>query len=182
MENLFGQDNWLYERTDDNKARFVLGEKGDNPLICVGVNPSTATPEKLDPTLRLVKGWANRLGYDGWIMLNLYPQRATNPNDLHVEYYNADIYFENLKQIESVLLGNMGGTVWAAWGTLIGKRAYLPDALIYLNELFKGFGCKVISIGKLSNAGHPHHPLYLPANSDVAPFDIDAYLKKLNNS
>ena len=42
---------WIYINTDDNKYRFVLGTKGEHPLICLGVNPSTATPQKLDTTL-----------------------------------------------------------------------------------------------------------------------------------
>lgn len=74
--------SWIYETNSDNSARYILGERGENPLVCIGVNPSTAEPDKLDPTLRSVKAWAKRLGFDGWIMLNLYPQRATNPNDL----------------------------------------------------------------------------------------------------
>ena len=181
MEDLFGQNNWLYENTDDNKARFVLGEKGENPLICVGVNPSTAEPNKLDRTLRLVKGWSKRLGYDGWIMLNLYPQRATNPNDLH-EGYRPALIEDNLRCWDNFLRRNAGADVWAAWGTLIEKRHYLKGWLENLDGMVSFYECRWITIGKLSQAGHPHHPLYLPANSEVAPFDIDAYLEKLNNS
>ena len=172
-------DNWIYERTDDNKARFVLGEKGENPLICVGVNPSTAEPNKLDPTLRLVKGWANRLGYDGWIMLNLYPQRATNPNDLH-EGCRIPLMEQNLRHWNIIFHKYNWVTVWAAWGTLIEKRCYLKGWLEnYANIVDE---CRWITIGKLSNAGHPHHPLYLPRTSEVAPFNINAYLEKLNNN
>lgn len=76
---------WIYKKTTDNSSRFVLGEPGSNSLVCVGVNPSTATPEKLDNTLRTVKKLSAVHGFDGWIMLNLYPQRATNPNDMHAE-------------------------------------------------------------------------------------------------
>lgn len=35
---------WIYKNTSDNKSRFVLGTKGDKPLICFGINPSTAEP------------------------------------------------------------------------------------------------------------------------------------------
>lgn len=42
-------DNWLYERNRDNSARFILGESGKKALVCVGINPSTAEPNNLDP-------------------------------------------------------------------------------------------------------------------------------------
>lgn len=179
MKNLFGENNWLYENNADNSARFVLGEKGNNPLICIGVNPSTAEPGKLDPTLRNVKAWSKRLGYDGWIMLNLYPQRATNPNDLH-EGYNCPMVEDNLNCWYKTLRQNKGAVIWAAWGTLIEKRFYLSGWLENLAKAAEFHNCKWITIGKLSNAGHPHHPLYLSAKSEPKPFDIDNYLKKLN--
>ena len=48
------ETRWLYERTIDNAARFVLGTIGANPLICFGINPSTAEPGNLDPTVNYV--------------------------------------------------------------------------------------------------------------------------------
>ena len=44
---------WIYERTADNAARSVLGTVGARPLVCVGVNPSTAAPG--DPDLTVSK-------------------------------------------------------------------------------------------------------------------------------
>lgn len=43
-------EQWLYEHNDDNSARYVLGTVGENPLVCFGVNPSTAEPNALDAT------------------------------------------------------------------------------------------------------------------------------------
>ena len=63
--------SWIYERNHDNSARYVLGEAGHNPLICIGVNPSTAEPNNLDPTLRSVKRFAEFHNFDGWLMFNL---------------------------------------------------------------------------------------------------------------
>lgn len=48
---------WLYENSEDNSARFVLGQVF-NPtgktLLCFGINPSTACPENLDNTIRKI--------------------------------------------------------------------------------------------------------------------------------
>ena len=66
--------------TPTTPYRYVLGRVGRRPLVCIGINPSTAQPGALDPTLKSVERLANANGFDSWIMFNVYPQRATNPN------------------------------------------------------------------------------------------------------
>ncbi len=177
MQDLFGE-NWWYETSHDNSARYVLGERGPNPLICMGVNPSTAEPGKLDNTLRNVKAWSKRLGFDGWMMLNLYPQRATKPNDLHAESQSY-IFRANLRWIDRYLGCSYihQRTIWAAWGTLIGKRRYLCESLKCIATGYHSKH-KWISVGKLSQAGHPHHPLYLSKKAKAQEFDIKKYLQE----
>jgi len=75
---------WIYEQSTDNSARFVLGTVGENPLVCVGVNPSTAAPGTPDLTVSKVMGFASRNGFDSWVMLNLYPQRSADPKGMHL--------------------------------------------------------------------------------------------------
>lgn len=64
---------WKYHQSSDKSARYVLGTKGENTLLCFGVNPSTASPSDLDPTLKCVSRIAESNGYDSYIMCNLYP-------------------------------------------------------------------------------------------------------------
>ncbi len=45
---MYDCEKWIYEHSEDNAYRYILGTQGNNPLICFGVNPSTACPEKLD--------------------------------------------------------------------------------------------------------------------------------------
>ena len=170
---------WIYRTNEDNSARFVLGEQGESPLVCMGINPSTAEPNKLDPTLRLVKTWSKRLGFDGWIMLNIYPQRATNPNDLHKEFDN-NLHEANKLWIYQYLEDQrpLGYTIWAAWGVSITKRRYLSDCLrTIVNDMTVTQNW--INIGKKNKDGHPHHPLYLSRKSRVDSFDINQYLISL---
>jgi hypothetical protein len=74
--------NWIYEINDDNTCRFVLGTKGEKTLVCFGINPSTAEPGILDNTMKSVDRISKANGYDSWVMLNIYPQRAMNLNDI----------------------------------------------------------------------------------------------------
>jgi hypothetical protein len=74
MGNAVADDQWIYERSADGSARFVLGTVGVNPLVCFGINPSTAVPNAPDGTVARVSKFA----VDSWTMLNVYPQIATD--------------------------------------------------------------------------------------------------------
>ena len=36
---------WLYVPNFYSEYRYILGTRGEKPLICVGINPSTAAPD-----------------------------------------------------------------------------------------------------------------------------------------
>ncbi len=165
---------WIYKNTSDNKARFVLGEKGNNPLVCFGVNSSTAEPEALDPTLTRVRNQSVANNFDGWIMLNLYPQRATNPKDMH-QKRNKDIHTKNLYWINKIFLKHPNATVWAAWGGIINQRNYLKHCLKEIIPLVPS-STKWVRRGDLVGGKHPHHPLYLRNDLSFVSFDISQYL------
>ena len=38
---------WLYVPPYYTEYRYILGTRGENPLICIGINPSTAQPGDL---------------------------------------------------------------------------------------------------------------------------------------
>ena len=73
---------WLYVPNLYSEYRYILGTRGKNPLICIGINPSTAAPDALDPTLQSVERIAHSNGYDSFLMFNVYAQRATSPDDM----------------------------------------------------------------------------------------------------
>lgn len=153
---------WLYEKNEDNSARFVLGQIF-NPmgrtLLCFGINPSTACPEFLDNTIRKVINIGKHNGYENWIMLNVYPQRATNPNDMHLER-DENLAKTNLKHIKNIAEKYANCDVWLAYGNLISKRKYLRVCLDEIISLLKGEQGKQIKIIKLTKANNPVHPLY----------------------
>ena len=78
----YDTSRWLYVPDFYSEYRYILGTKGENPLICIGINPSTAAPDDLDNTLKSVERIALNNGFDSFIMFNVYAQRATNPDDM----------------------------------------------------------------------------------------------------
>ena len=78
----YDAEKWLYVPDFYTEYRYILGTRGKKPLICIGINPSTAAPDALDNTLKSVSRIAGGNGYDSWIMFNVYAQRATRPEDM----------------------------------------------------------------------------------------------------
>ena len=169
-------EKWLFVPNTYDEYRYILGTRGKNPLICCGINPSTAAPENLDNTLKSAERIALHNGYDSFIMLNIYAQRATNPDDME-QKFNPLLHEENLKAFSYALTLCEGDapTVWAAWGTIIEKRPFLQNCLRDFIEIGKEQHVHWVSAGKVSKKGHPHHPLYLRKDSGLDEFDMAAY-------
>lgn len=55
--------------------RFTLGKSGQRKLLTIGLNPPAATRVKSDPTVARVEKVAQQNGFDGFVMLYLYPIR-----------------------------------------------------------------------------------------------------------
>lgn len=169
---------WLYVPNAYGEYRYVLGTRGSRPLICVGINPSTAAPDRLDNTLKSVERIALGNGYDSFLMFNVYAQRATDPNAME-QSCNLELHRENLRALEYLLSLNPQPAVWAAWGAIIEKRRYLARCLLDEIALGRRFGARWFTAGPISKKGHPHHPLYLPNSAPLAPFDPERYCREI---
>ena len=148
----------------DDTERFILGESGANPIICFGINPSTANDIKYDPTILKIRKIASENNCDSWVMLNLYPQRATNPNDMHKKADN-DLKIKNYKVIRSVFNTYPNALTLASWGNAIEKRKYLKDCLKEILAIAPDR--KWVCRGKLTVKGNPRHQLYVPDNTKL---------------
>ena len=172
---------WLYVPNRYSEYRYILGTRGQKPLICMGINPSTAAPDALDPTLRSVQRIAASNGYDSFLMFNVYAQRATRPEDMDLAC-NQALHRENMAAFRYVL-GQVGEgfapAIWAAWGTIIKKRPYLRDCVREMAAIGTEYGAQWLCAGKRSKKGHPHHPLYLRKDEKVRDFDVEEYLDSL---
>ena len=177
----YDSQKWLYVPDFYTEYRYILGTRGQNPLICIGVNPSTAAPDDLDNTLKSVSRIAEGNGFDSWIMFNVYAQRATRPEDMDREL-NPELHRANMAAFEYILQNVTQGlrpAVWAAWGTIIEKRPYLPGCVRDMVALGRRYDARWLCAGKRSAKGHPHHPLYLRKDERTVEFDVEQYLEGL---
>lgn len=167
-------DRWLYVPNFYSEYRYILGTRGKKPLICIGINPSTAEPDHLDNTLKSVQRIALAGGYDSFLMFNVYAQRATDPDAME-RTCNPLLHRENMAAFDYVLSLSGSPAVWAAWGAIIEKRSYLLDCLRDMIAIGERRGARWFSAGPISKKGHPHHPLYLRKDAPLEPFDIEGY-------
>jgi hypothetical protein len=124
---------------------------GKGYAMFIGLNPSTADETQDDPTIRRCMAFAQGWGYDGLCMTNLFAFRATDPAVMLAEA--SPVGKENDQHL--IELAKHAGIVVAAWGAHGGHqgRASAIQALVPgLHYL------------RLTKAGHPGHPLYLPGN------------------
>ncbi len=171
-------EKWLYAPNFYSEYRYILGTRGQNPLICIGINPSTAKPDDLDNTLKSVERIALGNGFDSFIMFNVYAQRATDPDAME-KTCNLTLHRENLQAFRYILSLSKAPAIWAAWGAVIEKRRYLPECVRDLLEAGREYGAQWYCAGKITKAGHPHHPLYLRKDEKLKSFDVEGYLENL---
>ena len=169
---------WLYVPHTYGEYRYVLGTRGQKPLICMGINPSTAAPDALDNTLKSVERIALHNGFDSFLMFNVYAQRATDPNAME-QCCNGALHRENLAALRYLLSLSPEPCVWAAWGAIIEKRPYLRECLVDEICLSREFHASWFTAGPISKKGHPHHPLYLRKDAALDPFDPERYCREI---
>lgn len=129
--------------------------------LFVMLNPSTADAATDDPTLRRCAGFARTAECGGLVVLNLYALRFTDPAVLAghpdpVGPLNDHIITQHART---------GGLVIAAWGAhpIADHRAPAVTRLLHRAEL------DLWCLGT-TQRGAPRHPLYVPADTALAPY------------
>lgn len=124
----------------------MLGRKGNNPIIVIGIHQSIATPNSLDMTMKNVDKISLNNGFGSFVMLNIYPKRSTNPKELDFVLNNR-LHKENLKAYRRTLsFVGKNLKVWAACGRNIGTRNYLEKCLLDLFNISKEFNVKRLKL------------------------------------
>ena len=156
----------------DNISRYALGEINDkNILYCFGLNPSSATSTEDDPTIINVRKLAEYNNFNSWIMLNLYPQRSNNPNE--VDKFNRTLFERNINEVVNIIQCN--STIWVAWGNNIKLSPFYTCFLELFGKINEKKGIIYKQLGNLTEEGHPRHPLYQSTTQYFNTFDFENY-------
>jgi hypothetical protein len=126
----------------------------------VGLNPSTADDEHLDPTVTRCRNYAQAWGYGAFCMTNLFALRATDPRVMKSHESPEG-------EMNDYWLGSIArqaGLIVCCWGVHGTHRNRAADVLALLG------GCKLHLLSK-TKGGHPGHPLYLSANRKPVEFN-----------
>ncbi len=145
--------------------RYTLTRRwSDGPTMAViGVNPSTATAEQDDPTIRRCIRFARDSGHGSLTMLNLFAYRATDIADL-VKAAASGVDVVGAQNDGAILVEALtGATVVCAWGppakvppSLRARFGEVPAVLLSHEVPLHVFAA--------TKDGSPAHPLYLPAS------------------
>lgn len=147
----------------DGPYRYRLWREWEpGPRIAfVMLNPSTADAEEDDPTIRRCVGFAKALGAGAIDVVNLFALRATDPREL--AKHSAPVGPENDAWIVTAALECE--MVICAWGA----HAHARDRATRVLGILRCANRQPMCL-RQTKAGHPAHPLYLPAALRPVPF------------
>lgn len=150
----------------DRRYRFVLWRFwNDAPrVLFIGLNPSTANELQNDSTIRRCLGFAEKWGYGGMFFCNLYSYVSTDPRLLSSE---EALHAANIPAI--TMATRLAVQTIAAWGDgveLVENGKSVAENTAKIIEPALCFG--------LTQKGNPKHPLYLPSESTLVNYKIEA--------
>jgi hypothetical protein len=153
--------------SDDECYRYTLVWRWDDrPLLIAWLlNPSTATHEKLDPTVAGVMKRARAWGYGGVGVINLFAIRATDPRDMLKA--SDPVGPDNDRMIRHMLdaAKGSGDTVFCGWGKHGGHKNRSAWARLAAREHHVDLQCLAVN-----QDGSPKHPLYVAHAEPLRPY------------
>lgn len=153
--------------SEDRRYRYKLTRdvpsilRWNRRALMIGLNPSIADENVLDPTLRRFMSFCQKWGATEMIVVNLFGLVSTDPRMLCKVY--DPIGPENDKAIETA--ARTADIIVACWGAhpMARKRAL---------EVWRMIRCSDVKCFGLNKDGSPKHPLYLPGNAELMPFEM----------
>lgn len=145
----------------DTDDLFTQPKPNPRLIAWIALNPSTADENQLDPTLRRIRGFSQLWGYDGFIMLNLFAWRDTDPKKMKqvpdpVGPENDRYILQTANSVDLLI------TAWGTHGTHLDREQHVLN-------LLKPATAKIAHIGLTKNK-HPRHPLYAPGDHPPIPW------------
>ena len=146
-------------------------------MMVIGVNPSTATEETNDATIRRCEDFARDSGHATLWMLNLFAYRATDVRELRTAADPVGRMNDHhlLGQANVVHLGpgaTRPGTVVCAWGPPSKVPRALRARFAEVPAMLRRHGIP-LHVLRLTSGGHPEHPVRLPKALRPVPWSPD---------
>lgn len=151
--------------SDQNRQfRFALWrfwQPSGDKLLFIGLNPSTANDIKDDPTIRRLIGFAKSWGFGGLFVGNLFSLVSADPWAL----FSSKRYPRTGEQNDEAIkrMRELSTTVMVGWGNEGRRAGTRPSQVLAL------LGDPVYCL-KITGAGEPGHPLYLPLSCQLMPY------------
>lgn len=121
----------------------------------VMLNPSTADEHRLDPTCSRARNYAEAWGYGALIVTNVFAYRATDPNKLKAT--DDPVGPGNDRDI--LRAARESALVVCAWG----NHAALQERGVKVAAMLRKADLTLHAL-RITGAGEPSHPLYLPGS------------------
>lgn len=152
----------------DQQYRYTLGRVWEprRPLLTfVMLNPSIADARDDDPTVVKCKGFAERLGFGGIHVVNLFAYRATKPPVMWAAR-RAGVDIVGPENDDVLRKAFSGGDAIAAWGA---NGASDPLRVQFVTALARAAGSRLQALS-VTKGGDPGHPLMLAYSSTLRPW------------
>lgn len=148
------------------RYRYLLGRRWGSGPHCrfVMLNPSTADAARDDPTIRRCIGFAQREGFGGLEILNLFAFRATRPADLVAA--PKPVGARNPARLKAAILEAKDTPLILGWGA--HKFAEAKGLAFTKNAARCGAALWCLGV---SQSGAPRHPLYVRRDEPLAPWN-----------
>lgn len=156
--------NGEYSNNNNNKYRSRLTVTWRNYVnkkaVVIGINPSKAKDGKSDRTLTVTARFLNMYGIDEFLMLNIYENYATNPNDMGKKKKTKFERFHHELEAADI--------IFIAWG--VSKDSYKNEKM-QIEKILKPYKkklyCAVNDNGKM-----PIHPRRIRYSYAIAKYKI----------
>lgn len=147
--------------------QLELGHDHRGTLLWIMLNPSTADDQTDDATIRRIKTFTAREQYGRLEVVNLLPQRATDPDGLHPP--SIDELGRNRVVVDEAI--RYATRVVAAWGATRPRavRSHIDASIDATRRLADRHNQPLWCLGTTA-AGHPRHPLYVKTDAPLVEY------------
>jgi hypothetical protein len=154
--------------SDDRKYRYALERVWDDQgerVLFVMLNPSFADANTDDPTIRRCIGFAQKWGYGGVAVGNLFAMVSTEPASLFGD--ECPVGPENDSHLQR--LAEDCPFVVAAWGDALRRHPLFRKREATVRDLLRPRSHGLLHCLGITAYGTPKHPLRLSADTQIWP-------------